>query len=340
MAFGPNVASGVIGDNTFGTVGGKESHCCSICAGLADFRGTRCRLPRLLRQLRLIQHPQESPCFPFLSKLTELHFVALNSPHLVCLSTSQLSADVCDCHECDPFGVCVLAQPPPSLSSCEQPPTCLPSPAARWSAASSSCPSCSSRLCGTCSCTAPLRTGSSTAVDGANTALRSAAWGCPSEARRAPPSLHLPAPRLSVYGAVDFAGGLVVHTSSGVAAFVLAFWLGRRADAASASEAASNVPFVILGTALLWFGAWGGRLHPTWAQALLVSCLAWRRLVWLQRRQCPGRKLRRGAVLYKHTGAFARLTLLPVRGRDSPPPPFEHSAAGRCRCRDGGVVRL
>ena len=124
-----------------------------------------------------------------------------------------------------------------------------------------------------------------------------------------------------MYGAVDFAGGLVVHTSSGVAAFVLAFWLGRRADAASASEAASNVPFVILGTALLWFGAWGGRLHPTWAQALLVSCLAWRRLVWLQRRQCPGRKLRRGAVLYKHTGAFARLTLLPVRGRDSPPPP-------------------
>ena len=54
-----------------------------------------------------------------------------------------------------------------------------------------------------------------------------------------------------MFGAVDFAGGLVVHTSSGVAALVIAFWLGGSPTASNSH----NVPFVILGTALLWFGA-------------------------------------------------------------------------------------
>lgn len=49
------------------------------------------------------------------------------------------------------------------------------------------------------------------------------------------------------YGVLDFAGGLVVHTSSGVSAFVLTFWLGR----SKVKNVPHNVPYVLLGTALL-----------------------------------------------------------------------------------------
>lgn len=52
------------------------------------------------------------------------------------------------------------------------------------------------------------------------------------------------------YGAVDFAGGMVVHTASGVSAFVLTFWLGR----SKVENRPHNVPYVLLGAALLWFG--------------------------------------------------------------------------------------
>jgi Amt family ammonium transporter len=55
------------------------------------------------------------------------------------------------------------------------------------------------------------------------------------------------------YQLLDFAGGMVVHTSSGVSAFVLAFWLGRGKTA----HRPHNVPYVLLGAALLWFGWFG-----------------------------------------------------------------------------------
>ncbi len=56
------------------------------------------------------------------------------------------------------------------------------------------------------------------------------------------------------WGVVDFAGGIVVHASSGVAALAGAIFLGRRQkkDAKPA-----NVPFVLLGAALLWLGWFG-----------------------------------------------------------------------------------
>ena len=62
---------------------------------------------------------------------------------------------------------------------------------------------------------------------------------------------------LNTWGALDFAGGLVVHASSGISAFVLTYWLGSTHHV----NRPHNVPFVLLGTALLWFGwfgAWGG----------------------------------------------------------------------------------
>jgi len=58
-------------------------------------------------------------------------------------------------------------------------------------------------------------------------------------------------------GSVDFAGGNVVHISSGVSALVLAILLGKRKHIAKASYHPHNVPFVILGASLLWFGWFG-----------------------------------------------------------------------------------
>jgi ammonium transporter, Amt family len=58
-------------------------------------------------------------------------------------------------------------------------------------------------------------------------------------------------------GAVDFAGGDVVHISSGVSALVLAILLGRRKNYGKETYHPHNVPFVLLGAALLWFGWFG-----------------------------------------------------------------------------------
>ncbi|MBC7897847.1 MAG: ammonium transporter, partial [Cytophagaceae bacterium] len=55
-------------------------------------------------------------------------------------------------------------------------------------------------------------------------------------------------------GALDFAGGTVVHVSAGTAALVLAWMLGRRRDA---RQVLHNVPFTMLGAGLLWFGWFG-----------------------------------------------------------------------------------
>lgn len=56
------------------------------------------------------------------------------------------------------------------------------------------------------------------------------------------------------WGVLDFAGGTVVHMSAGFAALAGAIYLGKRKKAV---EAHANVPYVILGTGLLWFGWFG-----------------------------------------------------------------------------------
>ncbi|MDD4419316.1 MAG: ammonium transporter [Bacteroides graminisolvens] len=57
-------------------------------------------------------------------------------------------------------------------------------------------------------------------------------------------------------GVVDFAGGIVVHASSGVAALAGAIFLGKRTEQNS-THAPANIPFVILGAAMLWLGWFG-----------------------------------------------------------------------------------
>jgi len=57
-------------------------------------------------------------------------------------------------------------------------------------------------------------------------------------------------------GVVDFAGGIVVHASSGVAALAGAIFLGKRTEQNS-THVPANIPFVILGAAMLWLGWFG-----------------------------------------------------------------------------------
>lgn len=63
---------------------------------------------------------------------------------------------------------------------------------------------------------------------------------------------------LKVLGVLDFAGGLVVHISAGVSAVAAALVIGRRRGLSPTKEMRpNNVPFVILGASILWFGWFG-----------------------------------------------------------------------------------
>jgi Amt family ammonium transporter len=62
---------------------------------------------------------------------------------------------------------------------------------------------------------------------------------------------------LADMGAWDFAGGTVVHVNAGIAAFVAAIVVGKRLDYQKAAILPHNVPTVLLGAGLLWFGWFG-----------------------------------------------------------------------------------
>ena len=62
---------------------------------------------------------------------------------------------------------------------------------------------------------------------------------------------------LSKLGALDFAGGTVVHVNAAMAAVACALAVGNRREYPSSSLLPHNVPFVLLGAGLLWFGWFG-----------------------------------------------------------------------------------
>jgi Amt family ammonium transporter len=62
---------------------------------------------------------------------------------------------------------------------------------------------------------------------------------------------------LRTSGAIDFAGGTVVHIAAGMTALAAALAIGKRKDLSVREMKPNNVPFVILGAALLWFGWFG-----------------------------------------------------------------------------------
>jgi Amt family ammonium transporter len=81
-------------------------------------------------------------------------------------------------------------------------------------------------------------------------------------------------------GSIDFAGGNVVHISSGITALVLCILLGKRKGYEKHSYRIHNVPFVALGAGLLWFGWYGfnagsaGAADGLAAHAFLTTSIA------------------------------------------------------------------
>ena len=62
---------------------------------------------------------------------------------------------------------------------------------------------------------------------------------------------------IAMMGAIDFAGGTAVHINAGAAALALALVLGKRIGFAKGVDKPHNVPLVLLGAGLLWFGWFG-----------------------------------------------------------------------------------
>jgi Amt family ammonium transporter len=96
------------------------------------------------------------------------------------------------------------------------------------------------------------------------------------------------------FGALDFAGGTVVHISSGFAALALALVIGKRVGFGKYAMEPNNIPLTILGAALLWFGWFGFNAGSALganglaAQALVTTNiaaaaggLAWLLISWL-----------------------------------------------------------
>ena len=97
----------------------------------------------------------------------------------------------------------------------------------------------------------------------------------------------------SQFGSLDFAGGTVVHISSGFAALAVAMIIGKRAGFGQYTMEPHNIPMTLLGAALLWFGWFGFNAgsalaaNEVAANALLVTnisaaagALAWLAASW------------------------------------------------------------
>jgi Amt family ammonium transporter len=96
-------------------------------------------------------------------------------------------------------------------------------------------------------------------------------------------------------GALDFAGGTVVHISSGFGALALAMVIGKRVGFGSHSMEAHNIPMTLLGGALLWFGWFGFNAGSALAAdglaanafvvtniAAATGALAWLAAAWIK----------------------------------------------------------
>ncbi len=125
-------------------------------------------------------------------------------------------------------------------------------------------------------------------------------------------------------GALDFAGGTVVHITSGVSALVCALVLGKRLGLGETSMPPHNATMTILGTALLWFGWFGfnagsalgsGALavsaFVTTNTAAAMAALTWMTASWIRHKQ--------PSVLGAAAGAVAGLVgITPAAGFVTP----------------------
>ncbi len=116
-------------------------------------------------------------------------------------------------------------------------------------------------------------------------------------------------------GALDFAGGTVVHMSSGYSALILCMMLGKRKTDPSEDLRPHNLPMTLIGTALLWFGWFGFNAGSAIASnglagsafvathcATAMAALTWVLLEWLV--------LKKPTALGFATGAVAGLVAI------------------------------
>lgn len=128
---------------------------------------------------------------------------------------------------------------------------------------------------------------------------------------------------LRALGALDFAGGLVVHISAGFSALAIALVIGKRIGYGKDNMEPSNIPLVLIGAVLLWFGWFGfnggsalaanglatSAFVVTNASAAAAAAV-WMILSWMQRRP---------SVLGVATGAIVGLAAItPASGYVSP----------------------
>jgi len=125
-------------------------------------------------------------------------------------------------------------------------------------------------------------------------------------------------------GTLDFAGGVVVHVTSGISALAAALYMGRRKNYLREQMPPHNLPMTVLGAGLLWFGWFGfnagsalssGALSTvafvTTHAAAVAATLTWVVIEWLHR----GKPTMFGAA----TGSIAGLaTITPAAGFVSP----------------------
>jgi Amt family ammonium transporter len=128
---------------------------------------------------------------------------------------------------------------------------------------------------------------------------------------------------LAGLGTLDFAGGSVVHLNAGVSALALVMLLGRRRGFPGSPMEPNNIPMVVIGAGLLWFGWFGfnagsaltagglaASAFVTTNTAAAAAAFTWMMLSWLYRRP---------TVLGTVTGAVAGLaTITPAAGYVTP----------------------
>ena len=128
---------------------------------------------------------------------------------------------------------------------------------------------------------------------------------------------------LANLGVLDFAGGAVVHINAGVSALALVMLLGQRRGFPEQPMEPNNIPMVVLGAGLLWFGWFGFNAGSSLASdglaanafvttntAAAAAAFTWMVISWLYRRP---------SVLGTVTGAIAGLaTITPAAGFVTP----------------------
>ncbi|MFA5355077.1 MAG: ammonium transporter, partial [Thermodesulfovibrionales bacterium] len=125
---------------------------------------------------------------------------------------------------------------------------------------------------------------------------------------------------LKAFGVQDFAGGIVVHVTSGISALAAAIMIGKRKGSHHESFTPHNLPMTVIGAGLLWFGWFGFNAGSALSSGALsamtfvvthisavAATLIWVVIEWLHR----GKPTVFGAV----TGAVAGLaTITPASG--------------------------